>query len=194
MVHHLKRLLANLGLDNGIGAAILPHPVGHHDKPQLRFLRLLAYRLKDALGKHAHGSVDAQVRLVEIEMFVDLGVRYGEREQGFGIPARAEHGLESRKRRTAQERRCVKDGALHPFHPALKALDAGFGADHARLDPIRLAFVERPEQGQAVARVLHRLTVPEQQRRLRNVNEVFHCSPPSGAPSSKASSSRESRP
>ena len=65
-------LLANFGLDNGVGAAILPHPVGNHDKPQLGLLRLLAYRLKDALGKHAHGSVHALVRLVEVEIFVDL--------------------------------------------------------------------------------------------------------------------------
>src|SRR5207245_2340525 len=123
-----------------------------------------------------------------------LGVGYSERKQRLGIPARPEYGLETGKRRTAEQRCCVEHRALHPFYPPLKTLDAGFGADDSGLDPIRLAFVERPEQCQAVTRVLHRLIVPEQQARLRDVDEVFHCSLPSGGSSSKASSSRESRP
>src|SRR5439155_19098376 len=114
-------LLPHFGFDNRIGPAILPHPVWHHDEPQLRFRRLLANRLKNAIGKHAYGSIHALVRLVEVEMFVDFGIGYGEREQGLSIPARPEHGLKARKRRTAEQRRCVKDGTLHPFHPALEA-------------------------------------------------------------------------
>src|SRR5581483_5436625 len=58
-----QRLLAHFWLDNGVGATILPHLVGDHDKPQLGFLRLLTDRLKDAIGKHAYRSVHTLMRL-----------------------------------------------------------------------------------------------------------------------------------
>ena len=58
------------------------------------------------------------------------------------------------------------------------------GADDARFDSIRLAFVERAKQGQAVARVFHRLAMSEQQAGLWNVDEVFHSLPSSDASSS----------
>src|SRR5258706_16170145 len=119
-------------------------------------------------------------------MFVDLGIRYGQRKEGLGIPAGAEHGLKARKRRTAEQWRCIKHGTLYPFHPSLKAFDAGLSTDDASLNAVGLGFVKWPEECQAIARVLHRLVVPEQETRLRNVDEFLHSAPPSGS-SSKAS-------
>jgi hypothetical protein len=185
--------LPNLRLDNGIGAAILPHPVRDHDKPQFRFFHLFAYRLEDALGKHAYGTVHALVRLIEIEKFIDLGIRYGQRQDGPDVPLRTEHGLQAGKRGTTQERSRVKNRTLYAFHPPLKTFNPGFSADYSSLDSVGLAFVKRPKEGQAVARVLNRLIVPEQQARFGNMDELFHSTPPSGA-SSKASSSWESLP